>query len=154
MNAEIVERVRGLRIAVVSDVYKLAPHADVLVSQDKAWWKAHPEALSFAGRKFSVNPVDGVEAFEWRDTYPLLTTSSNSGLVACLVAEWMGATEIELYGFDMHGSHYFGDHKPPLKNTTADRFRIMINQFTDWLPRARVINRTPGSALTCFEMVD
>lgn len=58
----------------VSDAYRLAPWADVLVSSDRAWWRHHqPE---FRGRRFSVVEFPGVDKFHGS------TTGTNSGLVA------------------------------------------------------------------------
>lgn len=62
------------KVIAVSDSYKLAPWADVLVSSDAAWWRHHnPE---FAGRKLSGVPVNNIERAEG------VVSGSNSGLIA------------------------------------------------------------------------
>lgn len=153
MSQQLADSLRGKRAAVVSNCYELAPWADVLVSQDVAWWQAHPRALQFAGRKFSTHgTIEGVERFSPQETVKnYFSTGCNSGLIACLVVQWLGATRICLHGFDLHGTHYFGEHKSPLRNPTADRFRGMCREFQLWRhPGVDVVNMTPGSALTCF----
>lgn len=153
MSADLADSLRGRNAIVVSNAYQLAPWASALVSQDKAWWTEHPDAFKFAGRKFSCNDIDGVEKFKPLEmTGNPFTTGTNSGLLACCVAQWLGATQIELYGFDLRGSHFFGEHKPPLKNADEARFAIMREQFARWnCSKIEVINMTPGSALTCFK---
>ncbi|MDP9991971.1 hypothetical protein J2W28_000999 [Variovorax boronicumulans] len=149
MSKDIADAVRGrARVIAVSDAYRLAPWAEALVSNDKAWWAAHPDALAFAGRKFSGIKVPGCETM--RRTPPL-RSGSNSGLMACDLATQWGATQILLLGFDMQGSHFFGAHLEPLKNTAPERFAGFCAQFAKWKPLGvRVLNCTPGSALRCF----
>lgn len=48
----------------------------------------------------------------------------NSGVFAIRVARYLGARKIILLGFDGHGSHYFGEHPSPLKNTTEARRKV------------------------------
>lgn len=135
-------------VIAVSDAYKRVS-ADALVSQDPAWWKRYPEAMEFAGRKFSTNEIPGVERVT---NSGAITTGTNSGLLACFVAQReFGATRILLLGIDLHGSHYFGPHPPELKNTTAARFLVFQRQFRQWSHSGiEVINCAPGSALDCF----
>lgn len=138
-------------VIAVNDSYRLAPWADALAANDAAWWLAHPEAYRFAGRKFSANEILGVE----RVVSPgQLSSSSSSGVLAMEVALIFGANRILLLGFDMRGSHWFGSHPAPLKNTDPARFEIFKARMRDW-GRAHggveVVNCTPGSALECFE---
>jgi hypothetical protein len=139
----------GRVVVAVSDAYKRAPFADALVSQDPAWWKQYPEAMEFPGRKFSTNEIPGVERVT---NSGAITTGTNSGLLACFVAQReFGATRILLLGIDLHGSHYFGAHPTPLKNTTDARFKVFHRQFAQWSHRGvEVVNCAPGSALDCF----
>lgn len=147
LTLEQVERVRELPTVAVSDAYRLAPWALALVSADRAWWKHHrPE---FAGRRFCALPVDGIDT-ERLEGLPM---GSNSGLWALHVAVKLGATSILLLGYDLGGTHYFGEHPAPLKNTKPHRFEQMKRQFLQYRPRGvEIINCTPGSALTCYPM--
>lgn len=152
MTQAVADRVRGkCRVVAVSDAYQLAPWADALVSQDRKWWDHHPEALQFAGRKFSTNRIPGVEQVAIR----ILQTGTNSGLVAMEIARLLGAKRLLLLGFDLQGSHYFGPHPAPLRNTSEARFVQMLRQFSRWdQGRVEVINCTPGSRLKRFPMAN
>lgn len=150
MSQAMADAVRGrCRVIAVSDNYKLAPWADALVSSDRGWWTIHnPE---FDGRKFSGVPVSGIDRIE-RFNGPV--NGSNSGLIAIKVAvEVYKEHEIVLLGFDMHGSHWFGEHPKPLRNTKPHRFEVFKKQFADYRPKGvRIINCTTNSALTCYPM--
>ena len=144
MSQAVADCVRGrCQVIAVSDAYRLAPWADVLVSSDSAWWRHHnPE---FAGRKLSGVPVKDIEQVEGN------MSGSNTGLIAIKVAVSMGAKRILLLGYDMGGTHFFGSHPSPLKNTTPSRFEVFKKQFAGYKPRGvEIINCTPGSALACY----
>jgi hypothetical protein len=153
MSQSLANSLRSENVIVVSDCFRLAPWANALVSQDWAWWLANPEALEFSGRKFSsLKPLNSIDEEKLRrvEKLPNLSSSMNSGLLACEVAKLFGAKQIELYGFDLRGSHYFGPHKE-LKNTPPHRFATFQRQFEQWDHAGiEVINMTPDSALTCF----
>lgn len=144
-----VEKARAMPCVAVSDAYKLASWAQAMVSQDKSWWRLNPEAKKFAGRKFSTRSIEGVE----RVTDLALRSSHNSGLLAVHVARMLGATRVLLLGVDLHGTHYFGPHPHPLRNTVPSRFDRFKKQFANY-PRGdlEIINCSPGSALACFPM--
>ncbi len=63
MSTGVADSVRGFgKVIAVSDAYRLAPWADVLVSADSAWWYHHkPE---FEGRKFSAANMERIERIE------------------------------------------------------------------------------------------
>jgi hypothetical protein len=157
MNSEVAEYVRGkCRVIAVSDAYRLAPWADALVSNDSKWWRVHPEALKFKGRKFCGMGYPGCERIKYEGRF---TIGLNSGLQAMRVAVKLGASRLLLLGFDMHatgGAHFFGEHPAPLQNTKPGRFNIHIHQFDKWEAdqAVNVINCTPGSALLRFPLGD
>jgi hypothetical protein len=156
MSAAVADSVRNCPavIAVGNVGIDFAPWAHALCSQDRQWWLQYPQAHQFAGRKFSTRKIEGVETID--SDRDLLSSASNSGALALIVAHRIfAATEIDLHGFDMHGSHYFGKYKEPLRNTAATRFNEFQHQFAaigKFLEKEgiRVLNRTPGSALRCF----
>lgn len=150
MSQELADYVRGkCKVVAVSDAYKLAPWADALVSNDRNWWDNNIAARQFAGRRFaSVALPGGVEALP---RVGVFGGGLNSGLQGMRAAELLGAKRILLLGFDMAGTHYFGPHPAPLKNTTAKRFVKHIEQFNKW-SGCPVINCTPRSALKRFPM--
>lgn len=155
LTAAQVEAVREkCRVIAVSDAYKLAPWADGLVSQDKPWWRFHTEAHGFEGRKFSGAHWDGLDVpgLERIPFDGIIQSGTNSALLACEVAvKTFGAKELLLLGVDMKGSHFFGPHPEPLKNTTDARFEVMKRQFENWRPKGVTVwNCNLNSGLECF----
>lgn len=155
MSQAVADRVRDrCSVVAVSDSYRLAPWADALAATDAAWWRAHPKALQFEGRRFGIlqsfQNVHGVESLN-------IDTSTNSGLLAVMVAVKLGAKRVLLCGLDMHspGDHFFGKHPAPLKPTRPERMEIFKRQFAAYRPRGvEIINCTPGSALQCYPKAD
>jgi hypothetical protein len=151
----------------VSDAFRLAPWADILYSCDAAWW-LHPknvDALKFGGTKVTLDDSlalpqvkllrnSGTEGF---DPNPeCLRTGNNSGYQALEIPVHAGARKILLCGFDMHGTHFFGEHPDGLRNTDPTVFqRAFIPQFEKLAPilagmGVDVVNCNPNSALKCF----
>lgn len=155
MSQQIADFVRGkCKVVAVSDAYKIAPYADAIVSNDAAWWRVHPQAMKLPGRKFCAGIHVGTERLRGTAEF---STGLNSGLQGVRVArDELGGRKILLSGFDLsaaNGQHFFGLHPAPLKNTAPERFAEMIAQFerVQMRPDVRIINCTPGSALTRFE---
>lgn len=153
VTADQVEYVRQVHEAkkcgavAVSDMYKLAPWADALVSNDPHWWQHHSTASKFPGRRFCGGFYPGTERLEQTGEF---NSGVNSGLQGMRVArDVFRASRIILVGFDMHGTHYFGPHPDALQNTTSQRFQAHLKQFDRWR-FGEVINCTPGSALKRF----
>lgn len=144
LTDEQVQAVRHLPCVAVSNAYLKAPWAVALASADKRWWVHYqPE---FEGPKYSVAVVSGTEQVK-------LVSGSNSGLLGMEVAVMLGATSLLLLGFDMHGTHFFGKHPTPLKNTEPHRFEQFKRQIAGFR-KVPVINCTPNSALDCFPKMD
>ncbi len=155
MSQALADSLRGEHCIAINDCYKLAPWADALVAQDHNWWNVHPDAKQFAGRKFSANKIPGIEQVYCE----YIQRQSSSGVLGLEVARSRYfAKEIDLYGFDMRGDHYFGKHPMPLHNTTPARYEVFQQQFAaagEFLAKCgvRVVNRTHGSALRAFPIV-
>jgi hypothetical protein len=149
MSQAVASSVRGrCSVVAVSNAYSLAPWADALASNDATWWEANPAARQFSGQKFSAQRVPGLARFVGS-----VRSDTNSGLLGLDVARHLGATRVVLLGFDMRGTHYFGRHPAPLKNTPEHRFEVFKRQFALWgrtHPKVEVINCTPASKLDCF----
>lgn len=151
MSQTTADAVRGRgTVMAVSDAYLLAPWSDVLVSSDAAWWRHHHPV--FAGRRFSAHGGEGTEVIQG------VPGGSNSGVLGILVARHLGAKKILLLGFDGHGSHFFGDHPEPLRNTSAPRRRVHAEQHKAQAREAvrdgiEIVNGTPGTVLTCYPQV-
>ena len=128
--------------------YQLAPWADFIASTDAAWWRKYPEAKNLPGLKFSMHHVAGVT----KVAIPGLGVC-NSGVLALECAKRQGAERILLFGFDMHGTHFFGPYTNGLSNTTEAKRRMHLAQYARWAKwnqGIQVINCTEGSALMCF----
>lgn len=140
-------KVEGV-IAVNNAGLDKANWADVLVAGDSAWWIAYPESHNFAGRKFS-RLYDRVERF--KPPFGAI----NSGLMAMYIArDIYKAKEIWLFGFDMKGTHYFGQHtrkagQTKLHNATPNIFTVHIRQFNKF-SGCEVYNFNPDSNLKRF----
>lgn len=151
MSRALADSVRSVKTIAVSDAFRLAPWADALVSADRKWWTANPDARQFAGQKYmAMRDLD--------DQVERVNTSINginSGLLALHVAVKLGAKRILLLGFDMHGGHFFGPHAEPLSNTTEKRFEVFKRQFAAYRPAGvEILNCTPGSSLNCYPMAN
>lgn len=166
MSQALADRVRAIRdaahaddtappvrVGVVTSAWPLAPWADFLAANDVRWWRKTPEAHAFAGRKYSTNRIGGDII---RLTSPVVTSATNSGVLALEVARQRGASRIVLLGFDMHGTHYFGPYTNGLVNTPDARRAVHVKQYELWrrtFPAVDVVNATPGSALAVFPRV-
>lgn len=152
MSQEIADSVKGLKVVAVSNTYELAPWADVLVSSDRTWWTNNPGAFYFEGEKFcglTIEPPKGVERF------PGAISGGNSALLALQIAVSKGAERVLLFGVDLNGKHYFGDHPAPLKNPTPQRFDVFQKQFSRYRPKGvEILNCSPDSALKAYPFAD
>lgn len=132
-------------LGVVTSAFELAPWADFLAATDMDFWRKYPAAKDFPGRRFAIHIVPGTERIPMEIV--------NSGVLALEVARRLGATRVNLHGFDQQGTHYFGPYRNGLKNTPPDKRRMHIKQFRTWAkryPGVQVVNRTAGSALPWF----
>lgn len=139
-------------VVAVNNAFRLAPWASALAANDRAWWRANPDAMEFEGRKFSANQIDDVE----RIIGAKVGTDSCSGVLGLEVAKRLGATQIALIGADFRGDHFFGKYQSGLRNTTPERRKVHERQFRSWAkanPAVSVVNATAGSALPVFPLV-
>jgi hypothetical protein len=166
------------RIIAVNDAVQLLPNAAICYSCDAQWWEARPGIPGFSGERwtsFSLSPknikspelvakialkvIRGEDKPGFSLDSACIRYSSNSGFQAVNLAILFGADPIILIGFDMRHidgkSHFFGNHKAPLREST--QFGVWCAKFAKAAemlgPTPRIINATPGSALTCFPYV-
>jgi hypothetical protein len=174
LTEEVAELCRGERVIAVNDAYRLLPWAEVKYACDAQWWEIH-SCNVLSGEKWtshSLSPKNdkrgmsaGFHIIEGRDGVgfsrdpAVIHYASNSGFQAVNLALLFGADSIVLVGFDMREvggkTHFFGNHKTPLRD--GHQFGPWIRKFADAAarlgPAPRIINATPGSALTCFPMM-
>lgn len=164
MTQAAADRLRGaLPTIVVNDTVKLAPWADMLYAADTMWWRVNVcWANEFLGLKVTSShdcDVEGVVSLapsgpRGFDPDPRnVRTGGNSGYQALHVAIQAGAARVLLLGYDMHGSHWFGMHQPPLRNTRPETMGMRAKCFADLKGLAEIVNCTPGSAITAFPIM-
>lgn len=172
LSPEVAEACRGDRVIAVNDAYRRLPFADVLYACDARWWGVHGHCAGFKGEKWSSHSRDN-EKLKEADLYGLTLVKGcnrkgfsldpehihyggNGGFQAVNLAILFGARRIVLVGFDMSGSHFFGFHPKPLRNTRSfDKYIEEFGAAAKMLPSdIRIVNATPGSALKCFPFVD
>ena len=130
-------------VCVVGNAFELAPWARLLVASDRSWWRRHPKAQQFEGLRYDS------QSFQTRHG-----TGINSGALALFVLASLGATHVELYGFDMHGTHFFGPYTNGCANTNEVQRQVHLQQFRDFArshPEVTVINHTAGSRIDAFQ---
>lgn len=147
----LADSVRGYRLGVIGCAFQLAPWAEFICASDRGWWRKYPEAMELPGSKYSMT--------QWPDTekvsVPYLGSVCNSGVLGLEVAKNLGAKTILLLGFDMHGSHFFGQYRNGLRNTTPSQRAQHHKQYEQWARTnkdVKVYNCTKASRLTCFPM--
>lgn len=128
-------------VCVVGNVYELAMWADVLVSSDQSWWRRH-DTRDFMGDKYCSH--------DYASSYG---TGANSGVLALEILRDRGATSVEMHGFDMHGTHFFGEYTNGCSNAGDSQRKVHLAQFRDFAkryPDMKVVNHTPNSKLDAF----
>lgn len=167
MSQDIADAVRasGVPALVTNETFRLAPWADLLFAADSAWWSSRAQdALKFPGLKVTTN-----ESTPFRQVLHLragerlgfdpdpsrLATGGNGGYQALHIAVHAGAARVLLFGFDMRGGHWHGQHATPLSNPSPGTFARWVAAFETLAPHLRargveVLNCAPGSALRCF----
>lgn len=181
VTPEIAGRLQGERTIVVNSTAALMPRASILFFTDNGWlareaelvagWAGEIVTLSRRARRELRDRVRRVKG-ETRADFPApgsatIRQGRSSGHTAVGLAVALGATEINLVGFDMRVIAADGD----IREHNHDRYRDIAHRdydlyarefipaFAGWraaaLARGAVIrNCTPGSALKEFPMVD
>lgn len=161
----------------VNDAYKLCPNARALYAADVAWWQLNKGCPDFKGNKYTctstseefgirrglskqygIHIVNGRKGRGFSLVPNTIHYGGNSGFQAVNLAIHFGANPIVLVGFDMHGSHFFGKHSLPLRQTRQHAMDGWVKNFeraARMMPKhLNIINATPNSALRCFPMME
>lgn len=176
LTDEQASRCVGDHVVAVNDAWRKVPFADVLYACDERFWdvkgcegfqgerwSSHGSSLRQQDDKIECAKRHGLKLVQGRDgegfcTEPgVIYYGSNSGFQAVNLAIHFGAKLIRLVGFDMQpNGHFFGRQIPqfPVPGDSEFRtFRRAFERAAERMPEGvRIINCTPGSALTCFPM--
>lgn len=153
----------GIHAIVINSTFRLAPWANMLYAADTQWW-GHPEnvdAHEFGGLKVSCQYVHGVLQLRhtghsgFDDDAGAVRTGGNSGYQAVHIAVHAGASKVLLFGLDMGGGHWHGEHPAVLERTIPETYERWIGRFGGLakILEARgvdVVNCSPVSRLKCF----
>lgn len=161
-------RGRGRVIAVNDAGLYLAPWSDVLFWADRRWldWNVDKLPMHTGPLKVSRKAPHLETGFDVKVMGFLPGRLSNDpeyvgghcgGSSALNLAYLFGSRRIVLLGFDMRPGNWHDNHKlPSLGGQHERRFIPALERMAPELRKAGcdVINATPGSALTCFPMLD
>lgn len=156
----------------VNDAWEIVPAADALYAADAEWWRYHHKTIEYRGLRVGTweswfvpglanLEMSGADGFD--DRLGWIRHGSNSGCGAIHLAGQLGARRIVLVGFDQRRvngeSHWFGEHPRIIsrgRSSPYERWVPSFEKLRDALAArgVEVLNATPGSALTCFEMVE
>lgn len=153
------------RVLVINDNYRLAPWADWLYAADAHWWNKYASDVkaNFTGECWTCTEAaakaHGLKYIASakrpglsRDPY-VIHEGHNSGYQAINLARHFGAERIVLLGYDMQGTHWFGNHPPEFK--PRNDFGLFLPQFDSLAADlvadgVEVINCTRETALKVF----
>lgn len=165
---------KGHKVIAINESFRLYPAAEILYfcdAQFHRWRKNDPEFRKFRGIKVSIaqqlanDPDVQVLKIGGERGFPAhpdtLTTGSNSGHQAIVLAALLGAKTIVLLGFDMKvgakGQKHWHQNYP--SESTADIYETKFLPAFPFLVKplaeqgVTVVNCTPGSALKIFPMM-
>lgn len=166
VDREAIKRFKG-RVIAVNNAYLLRPDADVLYFADRRWYDWHRDSVSlFQGpyivtRKEVKRPAHDIKVIPRNKADALsrdpLTLSGFCGGAASLnLAFLLGCDPIILHGFDMRPGNWHADHEVVQRPDFAERFMPYFERMAPELTKEgrAVVNATPGSAMTCFPIVN
>src|SRR3546814_326343 len=128
----------GRRIYAVNDAYRKIPCADVLYAADLEWGDLHESTSRTVGERWTCNDEAAkkygllhitcrhhTRAKKYFDAsgHGVLSGGhgmhgGNSGFQALNLAFAQGVRDAVLLGFDLGGTHFFGDHPPSIAKTS------------------------------------
>lgn len=150
---------------VVNDNYRLAPWADWLYAADAHWWAKYATDVqeSFGGecwtrdegaaREHGLNYIQSAKLPGLSRDPSVIHEGHNGGYQAIGLARHFGAERIVLLGYDMQGTHWFGEH--PVEFKPRNDFRVFLPPFKQLsvdleLDGVKVVNCTRETALRAF----
>lgn len=163
-----VDYVKGkAKVIAVNDNYRLAPWADIVYAMDAQWWATHIANIRETVQGSELCIPDYGANKKTAKVHHLKQIKSNrgrwglgsdavrggySGYQALNLAYLRGARRIIMLGYDMQGTHWFGNHPSPLRNPPIIRkwiphfgelYRDLKNEGVE------LINCTRNTAIDC-----
>lgn len=173
------ERLVGrLRVLAVSNAFELCPEADWLYACDYRWWREfEPQTRSFGDRRYSgdllavqafglqhlkILPQRDPGAYRGLCREPFVSARGHHGGYQALnLALHLGATEVWLIGYDLRvvdgRDHFFGEYRQrelAVAGRSYARWAAVYNTVQPADYGLRILNMTPGSAITAFPFGD
>lgn len=154
-------------VFAINDAWRLEPSACCLYAADRRWWEHHgPDvrrdfqgacytADAWTAKQQKINAVR-VEHRPGLSLEPGTLYAGgdigNSGAQAMNLAVHLGARQLVLVGFDMHGSHFFGDHPKEVARHSAQPFDQFVKGMATMAADLdkngiAVVNASPTSKL-------
>lgn len=174
LTRETCERLAGkCRVLAINNAWELCPWADWLYACDGPWWDEYHRKVAAgyrgecwtqdltASRKYGLHHVQSApapERFSGLSRTPgVVHTGCNGGYQAINLALHFGATRILLVGYDMQGTHFFGEYANPNLRRESRDFARWIECYETIQPAdygLDILNCTLGSALLHFPFME
>lgn len=141
-------------VIAVNCAWEAAPWCDVIYAGDFKWWEAYHDEIYTDCVRVCANDNARIFGCENHKT----DTSFNSGANAIRYAVKIGATDIDLIGYDCslkNGIHFHGKHERvdnPDENSVkrwSRQFAIVASECKN--AGVRVTNRSSYTDLECFD---
>ena len=155
-------RSKGVRFAVCNDNWQKAPDCEIVVAFDYKWWEMYHTEVDVATKaefwtgsvraekQFGLHRFKILPGIGWSTRRGFVHNVGLSGGILLQRVGWEHPDLIVLLGYDMQGSHWFGDHPPQLGNQTELADAIPdFNRLAQQAP-CKVVNCSRQTALDCF----
>lgn len=129
LNAEQIAWVNCqdcIKIAVNNACYVIS-HPDYVLAADYEWWQVNDPQC---GKRVTSNPF--ITSTVTNFISPIRGSYSSGGRAIEFAALQLGATRIELLGYDcsvVNGSHFHGDHTGTLDNPNRDTTERWLTHY-------------------------
>lgn len=152
------------KVVAINTSFRRAPFADMLYACDTKWWDAYyeevirvvtPTTLLFtqdkpAAQKYELGYIASVSARGLSRKPGLIHQGMSSGFQAINLAFLAGVRDFVLLGYDCRGTHWHGDHPPPLKANLPharwiEHFAVLARDLRE--EGVRILNCSPGTAI-------
>lgn len=151
-------------VIAINTSFRRAPAATMLYACDTKWWDTYYEevvrtvasqTLLFtqdkpAAQKYELGYIASAPTRGLSRKPGLIHQGMSSGFQVINLAFLAGARDFVLLGYDCRGTHWHGDHPPPLKANLpharwVEHFAALARDLRD--EGVRILNCSPGTAI-------